>query len=670
MTSAEVPALVSTVPERCRVCYTCVRECPAKAIRIDRGQAQVIHERCIGCGHCVSVCSQDAKQVLRCTDRVRRMLERGTPVAVVMAPSFPAEFTELSDLELVGRLRARGFALVCEVASGADWVAAAYRELMEQHPGERFIATTCPAVTHYVRQFLPEAVPALAPIVSPMIATARELRARADGRLRVVFAGPCIAKKAEAMEPEMRGEIDCAVTFTELRELLAELPPELDVVPSEFDPPHAGLGALFPIARGLMQAAGISEDILEGRVVATDGNHEFVEALQAFAHDGLDVSLLEVLCCNGCIMGPGYSCDTTRFTRLNAVVASARSAFERRGGRPPVPRAAPATLDLGRSFEPKDRREPPPTDGEIERIMRGMGKQHPGDELDCGACGYATCRAHAEAIHKGLAEREMCLPHTIKQLEDAVSSLALSNDELASTQQALMHSERLASMGQLAAGIAHEVNNPLGVVLLYAHLLLEQVPEGSPYREDLVMIVEQTDRCRRIVSGLLDFSRQNKGSVETVDLRTVVDRGMKVLQPPAGVEVSVEHRADEPQLEADADQLMQVLTNLVSNAYGAMPEGGTLEVVTDLDELDVFLHVSDSGTGIEPRHRKNLFEPFFTTKPPGRGTGLGLAVTYGIVKMHRGDISFRTQHDPAEGPTGTTFTVRFPRRSDPRDVAS
>jgi two-component system NtrC family sensor kinase len=263
----------------------------------------------------------------------------------------------------------------------------------------------------------------------------------------------------------------------------------------------------------------------------------------------------------------------------------------------------------------------------------------------------------------------MCLPHTIDKLKSAVQDLALSNEELASTQQALMHSERLASMGQLAAGIAHEVNNPLGVVLLYAHLLLEQVPEGSAYREDLVMIVEQTDRCRRIVSGLLDFSRQNKGTVEAVDLREVVDRGMKVLQPPAGVTVHVEHLAGEPELEADADQLMQVLTNLVSNAYGAMPGGGVLTVHTDKDELDVFLKVTDTGTGIQPEHRKNLFEPFFTTKPPGRGTGLGLAVTYGIVKMHRGDISFHTRHDPAEGPTGTTFTVRFPRRSDPRDVA-
>jgi two-component system NtrC family sensor kinase len=667
--AADVPALVSTVPERCRVCYTCVRECPAKAIRIDRGQAQVIHERCIGCGHCVSVCSQDAKQVLRCTDRVRRMLERDTPVAVVLAPSFPAEFTDMSDLELVGRLRARGFATVSEVASGADWVAAAYRELMEARPEERFIATTCPAVTHYVRQFLPEAVPALAPIVSPMVASARALRQEHEGRLRVIFAGPCIAKKAEAMEPELRGELDCAVTFSELRELLDDLPADLEVEPSEFDPPHAGLGALFPIARGLMQAAGISEDILEGRVVATDGNHEFVEALQAFAHDGLDVSLLEVLCCSGCIMGPGYTCDASRFQRLNAVVSSARRAFERRGGRPPVPRAAPPALDLARSFSPKDRREPPPSVEEIGSILRGMGKNEAADELDCGACGYPTCRAHAEAIHKGLAEREMCLPHTIDKLKSAVQDLALSNEELASTQQALMHSERLASMGQLAAGIAHEVNNPLGVVLLYAHLLLEQVPEGSAYREDLVMIVEQTDRCRRIVSGLLDFSRQNKGTVEAVDLREVVDRGMKVLQPPAGVTVHVEHLAGEPELEADADQLMQVLTNLVSNAYGAMPGGGVLTVHTDKDELDVFLKVTDTGTGIQPEHRKNLFEPFFTTKPPGRGTGLGLAVTYGIVKMHRGDISFHTRHDPAEGPTGTTFTVRFPRRSDPRDVA-
>jgi signal transduction histidine kinase len=217
-------------------------------------------------------------------------------------------------------------------------------------------------------------------------------------------------------------------------------------------------------------------------------------------------------------------------------------------------------------------------------------------------------------------------------------------------------------MGQLAAGIAHEVNNPLGVVLMYSHLLLDEPATAGRMRQDLAMIAEQADRCKKIVSQLLHFARQNQLVLQSVDVRTLVERCLRALPAPAGVTVRVEDEGGDPSADLDADQIIQVLTNLASNAYAAMPAGGVLTVRTGGDGRSVRFCVEDTGIGIPPQNLPKIFEPFFTTKQIGLGTGLGLAVTYGIVKMHRGDIHVQSNANAAAGPTGTTFTVKLPRR--------
>ncbi len=229
----------------------------------------------------------------------------------------------------------------------------------------------------------------------------------------------------------------------------------------------------------------------------------------------------------------------------------------------------------------------------------------------------------------------------------------------ASAQEALVHSEKLASMGQLAAGIAHEVNNPLGVVLMYTHMLLEESPPTSPLRGDLATIVEQTERAKRIVAGLLNFARQNKVVLAPIDARELVQRCLRSVTVPAGVRVVTSHDGD-PVAEVDGDQIAQVLINLLTNAIAAMPDGGLLRVASRGSDGELTLEVGDTGVGIPPENRGKVFTPFFTTRRAGRGTGLGLAVTYGIVKMHRGEIRVESNSDPAAGPLGSTFTVRVP----------
>jgi signal transduction histidine kinase len=202
-------------------------------------------------------------------------------------------------------------------------------------------------------------------------------------------------------------------------------------------------------------------------------------------------------------------------------------------------------------------------------------------------------------------------------------------------------------------------------VIMYAHFLMEQLGDRPEVRDDLTMVVEQADRCKKIVSGLLNFARQNKVEHDRVNLVELTQKALRSVPPPVNVTLDFDNRMADPMAELDADQLTQVLVNLVSNAYAAMPDGGRLTVAVRDDgpgSERYCLAVSDTGVGIPAENIPKLYEPFFTTKKVGQGTGLGLAVTYGIVKMHRGDIEVTSNADPAKGPTGTTFTVSLPRR--------
>lgn len=664
--SPQQRSYIRTVKNRCRVCFTCVRKCPAKAIRITKQQAEVIPDRCIGCGNCVKMCSQGAKQLVPTTDAVLELLATGQPVAACLAPSFPAEFVEWDFRVVVGMTRKLGFSLVTEVGFGADLVAERYRRLIADNPGKGYVGTTCPGVVGYVERYQPVMVPKLAPIVSPMIAMTRALRRLHGQDLPVVFIGPCIAKKVEG-DDVLRGdgspEMSAVITFQELRRLFEDqgVMPD-DATPSDFDPPHPGLGTLFPLARGILQAARIKEDLITGGVVAADGLTNFTCALNEAAAGNLDTELLELLCCTGCIAGPGMTTKGTLFARRARVshyVKFRMASLNQELWQSTVD--GMAGLDLSRGFVNRDRRLPDVAEEDIDATLVRMGKKTHEDELNCGACGYLTCREHAIAVIRGLAETEMCLPYVIEEFQHSMRELSNSHEELSNAREQLMHSERLATMGQLAAGVAHELNNPLGVVLMYTHLMLDEASEKSPMHEDLSLIAQQADRCKRIVAGLLDFARENKALLQHVKIRPLVQRALEGMRIPDDIDVTVRHLHTSEECELDPDQIVQVLTNLLSNAIAAMPEGGELEITVEEQEDTIVFRVRDTGTGIREEHLNKIFQPFFSTKG-GKGTGLGLAVTYGIVKMHRGDIKVVSNADPEKGPTGTTFEVRLPRR--------
>jgi two-component system NtrC family sensor kinase len=238
--------------------------------------------------------------------------------------------------------------------------------------------------------------------------------------------------------------------------------------------------------------------------------------------------------------------------------------------------------------------------------------------------------------------------------------------ELREIQSHLIQSEKLASIGKLAAGIAHEINNPLGAVLVYSHLILEDVPPGQPHHENLSKIVKETTRCKEIVKGLLDFARPKEPQRQPTDLHELLDRCLAITERQAlfhNIKVEKTYHPNLPKIVADSGQLQQVFMNIIFNAAEAMDGNGTLTIRTSRlqDRDQVAVAIADSGHGIKEEHKDRLFEPFFTTKEVGRGTGLGLAISYGIVQRHHGTIEVHS-----EAGRGATFTIILPcRTSEP-----
>jgi two-component system, NtrC family, sensor kinase len=671
--------IVSTIPEKCRRCYACVRECPVKAIKVIAGQATVIAEQCIACGNCVKVCTQKAKRIEDAALLVGRLLEESDPaVFAVIAPSFPAAFADVSPGRIVGALRRLGFSQVWEVAFGAELVSREYARLAREgiRGGTTVVSTPCPAIVSYVQKYLPGLRGALARVVSPMIATARAIRLRHGTGVKIVFIGPCIAKKGEIKDPSLQGTVDAVLTYEELQSLFAAagISPAREE-PGAFDGPSARLGRSIPISGGLMRAAGIDADILQNSVLVTEGKDRVLPVFHELAEGTSRARVLDVLFCEGCINGPKMTNSMSVFARKELLTDYINELNGSMAGEDMQESLSEFDgVDLTREFRDEAVVLPQPTEADIAVALKKMRKFGPEDQLNCGSCGYPSCRDKAIAVCQGFAEVSMCLPYLVEELE---GTLSLTQDKLVQT-------ERLASMGQISAGVAHEINNPLSTILLYSHMLLKAHRQGDPESEDIAMIVSEANRCRTIMRGLLDFARQSRVVKTPTDLGRLVHDlvdAMNVKLDPAVVRVRGEIAPGLPLLMLDADQVRQMLLNLVQNGIDAVEEKAAANAGDPGDKSAGYvgaksagyvgevvvsamlsprgdmthLRVSDTGAGMPPEVIKDIFTPFYTTKQLGKGTGMGLSIVYGVVKMHAGDISV-----DSEVGRGTSFLVRIP----------
>jgi len=241
--------------------------------------------------------------------------------------------------------------------------------------------------------------------------------------------------------------------------------------------------------------------------------------------------------------------------------------------------------------------------------------------------------------------------------------------ELQVVQDQLIHAGKMAALGELAAGVAHEINNPLTGVLTFSSLLLKKIDDNHPWKKDLDTIVQQTSRCRNIVKGLLDFARQRKPDKKEWDMYRLIENTVTLVEKQApfrNIQIVKEFERKVPSLFVDGDQIQQVFMNILLNAADAMGEnGGTLTIRTDLRDGMAEVAFSDTGHGISKEHISKLFDPFFTTKQTGKGTGLGLAISYGIIQSHSGDIKVESELGK-----GSTFRVRLPIIAELSKIAS
>ena len=398
--------VVFTNKARCRDCYRCVRVCPVKAIAMHKGQAFVQPERCLSCGTCIRECPQGAKQFRSDIETAVRLIAGGGPVAVSLAPSFAAAYSDWERKRLPSALRKLGFSYVAETAIGAFQVAARTAELVKQRPDEAHVCTACPAVVSYVERYEPALVENLTPIVSPMIAHARHIKERLGEAAHVVFIGPCVAKKAEADRPEFAGLVDCVLTFRELTEWLERDGISLAACEeSAFDEQPEGDARLFPVLGGSMRTSALNTDLLAADVVSVSGVEEVRAALDSLKTHPRPVIIEPLFCLQGCINGPAITCDANIYDRREGLLSYARD----HRGEPPRQLRFPG-LETQFAATHLDE-ETPVREEEIRRVLALTGKVTSEDELNCGACGYNSCRDKAVAVIRGMAEPEMCIPY-------------------------------------------------------------------------------------------------------------------------------------------------------------------------------------------------------------------------------------------------------------------
>lgn len=439
--------VIQTIRDKCKRCYACVRNCPVKAVKVEAGQAQVIPERCISCGNCVKACAQKAKSVARDVERVYGMLSStasGRKVVACLAPTFAAAFPDADPLAVVTAVRALGFSEVWEVARGAEAVAAEYARYLAERGGGVVISSACPAVVNLVEQHFPSLIPMLAPVVSPMVAAAREIKAELPGAA-VVFIGPCTAKKDEYRQEAVAGAVDAVLTFTELAEMLKaggiDVP---KLPPGEFDGPADGGGRAFPISGGLARNIGMLEDIAQTGVIVTEGKDNCIEVMKSLVEGKITAGFIDLLFCRGCVDGPEFPDKHDVFERRQTVLdfiarqceravhgASKMAAQERRvaSERGGVVRKR-TSVSLRRKFSARSVPLPIPDPLKVREVLLKTGKSAPEDELNCGACGYESCREKATAVAQGIAEIDMCLPYLLDEKTREVELVRQLNQEL------------------------------------------------------------------------------------------------------------------------------------------------------------------------------------------------------------------------------------------------
>lgn len=396
----------------CKNCYKCIRNCPVKAIRFSGDQAHIIADECILCGRCFVVCPQNAKEIVSEVEKVKVMIQSGEPVIASMAPSFIANYDGVGIDAMREGLQKLGFADVEETAIGATMVKTDYERLVHEKQKPVIISSACASVNLLIQKHYPEMIKYLADTLSPMQAHCRDIKRR-NPEAKTVFIGPCVAKKDEAQR--YPGIVDAALTFEELTEWLEKENVRLE---KKVDSNPESLARIFPTVAGILRT--MKDRDPEYEYVAVDGIDNCIAALEDVAAGHVSNCFMEMSACKGsCVNGPVME-------KYHPWFITDYLSVTRYAGDKDFPVEQPEISELSRRYDILEGMKDMPTERKIQEILSKMGKKKPSDELNCGTCGYDTCREKAVAIYQGKAEIEMCLPY-LKEKAENFSNIIFDN---------------------------------------------------------------------------------------------------------------------------------------------------------------------------------------------------------------------------------------------------
>ena len=518
----------------CKNCYKCIRFCPVKSIRFSGNQAYIIGNECILCGHCFVVCPQDAKQIVDETEKVRVLLQGGAPVYVSLAPSFIANYEGVGIGSMRTALKKLGFCDAEETAVGATIVKNEYERMIDEQESDVIISSCCHSVNLLIQKYFPKELPYLANVLSPMQAHCMDIKKRVP-EAKTVFIGPCVAKKDEAQYYE--GIVDAVLTFDELTKWLKDEGVEPN---PETDSDENSRARFFPTTGGILKT--MKQDNTDYTYMAIDGVENCIQALKDIENGKVHKCFIEMSACSGsCVGGPVME----KFHRSPVKDYMAVSDF---AGKNDFKVEQPDSLELKKTFTVIEKKLQDPTDDEINEVLRRMGKFKPSDELNCGSCGYNTCREKAVAIIQGKAEISMCLPY-LKDKAESFSDTIVKN-----TPNGLMVLNEALEVQQINGAAlkiinlrrAEDIMGDLVVRVLDPKPFMEVLSSGKPIKNQKTFLAETIlydKEYRLIICIMRDITDEEdiREKKEEISRRTVeiadkvVDKQMRIVQDIASL---------------------------------------------------------------------------------------------------------------------------------------
>lgn len=539
---------------KCRHCYKCVRYCEVKAVMIKDGRAEIMPENCILCGRCLKICPQSAKTLVSDLNMVKDWITEGRQVVLSIAPSFLGLFRFHQPGQVRGALKELGFADVRETAEGAALVTQEYARLMEEGRMENIITTCCPSVNDLIEKYYPELISYLAPVVSPMIAHGRLLKQELGADVKVVFLGPCIAKKRESQDFRHNDCIDAVLNFSEIRRWLMEEDIAIEDCKNQpFDNINPRVNRLYPVTNGVVNSVVATKTQADRyRKFYVHGEYNCIDLCRSMVRGEISGCFIEMdMCSGGCIKGSAEA---------EGNISRFKVKLDMEEAIPKEPAAAEdivpllEKISLHKVFIKQTSKDAVPTEEQIQEILSKTGKNKPEDELNCGACGYPTCREKAVAVFQKKAELNMCIPFMYEKSE-SFSNLVMET----SPNMVLLVDADMKILEYSAVGMKYFGKSRTEALKMYLYELIDpsdfqwvldthqnihgkkvDYPEYQMYTMQNIVYIEKENA---VLATLIDITREEEQAkadyekkLDTIELaQKVIQKQMMVAQEIAGL---------------------------------------------------------------------------------------------------------------------------------------